>query len=349
MPSLSELAAAAVAPNAATINDGTASTTTTYSSTKVDEQIDAAFDLAIGAATSALDTLGEAETRIVAAETAATALTTRVTSAETAATALTTRVTSAETAATTLTGRVTAAETAATSLDGRVTAAESAATTLTTRVTNAETAATSLTTRVTTAETSLATLDYVPDQPGADDLYKLRRAAGAHSWEIDTSPQMVVLTADSPNNTTTTLVNTALAFPVVAGGTYWFRCFYAFNSSATTTGVRVVPNGPAFTRLRHTCQRSNGSATAQIFHGQAAWQLPATASGTSPTGGGEGTMEGVVSITAAGSITIQIASEVAASAIARLAGSNIQWRRITGHGNDPQFILRHQHAPGACA
>jgi hypothetical protein len=141
-------------------------------------------------------------------------------------------------------------------------------------------------------------------------------------------PQSVWLSADGVANTTVTLANTSLTFPVVAGGRYWFRAFVSFSCIAPATGARIVPNGPAFTRLRYMHRMTNGAAVQVVGYGLAAWQLPATASGTSPTGGGECEIQGIVTPSAAGNVVIQIASEVATSPVTPLAGSHLEWRRV---------------------
>lgn len=145
------------------------------------------------------------------------------------------------------------------------------------------------------------------------------------------SMNTVILASDVTNNNAVanTLQDvTGLSFPMVNGETYWFRFGIDYTAAATTTGSRWTLNGPAFTRLsyRSLYTLTNASNT---YNAYASYQQP-TASNLSSaqTTGNQATLEGHITPSANGTLQLQFASEVAASAIVAKAGSICQWMRV---------------------
>lgn len=143
---------------------------------------------------------------------------------------------------------------------------------------------------------------------------------------------LVVLAADviNSNAVANTIADvTGLSFAVVAGETYWFRAIVRFSSAATTTGSRWSVNGPAApTALVYRSNYSLTAATETLNAVNTAYDLPAASNATcAATVGNVAFVEGYITPSANGAVTIRFASEVANSAITAKAGSILKWVR----------------------
>lgn len=116
---------------------------------------------------------------------------------------------------------------------------------------------------------------------------------------------------------------TGLSAALVSGATYKFRAVIAYNSAATTTGARFTVNGPTATHLNYT-YRNTLTATTEMFGYATAYQIPAAAGATSLAAGNIAIVEGQVTPSADGTLQVQFASEVSASAVTVLAGSSLE-------------------------
>jgi hypothetical protein len=156
---------------------------------------------------------------------------------------------------------------------------------------------------------------------------------------INITMSAVVLAADVINNNATanTIADvTGLEFPVVAG-IYYFRFIIRYTSAATATGSRWSVTGPAFSGLAFKVSTpliaTVNSTDAVSDSNMIAYDQPATANGTSPNntapaGGAIVIIEGLVTITAAGTFKARFASEVSSSAITAKAGSVVYYQQV---------------------
>lgn len=140
-------------------------------------------------------------------------------------------------------------------------------------------------------------------------------------------PRIIVLPADVSNSALDTLADvTGLAFPVLAGNTYWFRFLILYTAAATTTGARFSINGPAFDLLGYRSQWTLDATTTQIAN-HASYDQPAAAGASSRATGNIAQIEGIITPSAAGNVIARFASEVSGSAIVAKAGSMVQFAR----------------------
>ncbi len=140
---------------------------------------------------------------------------------------------------------------------------------------------------------------------------------------------VVVLGADIVNNNAVanTLQDvTGLAFPVVAGETYWFEFVIPYTAAATTTGSRWVLNGPTLTSL-YLRSEYTLTATTVTTNCVSAYSMPAASNATSLATGNVATLWGTVRCSANGSVIARFASEVLSSAITAKAGAIVRYRR----------------------
>lgn len=153
-----------------------------------------------------------------------------------------------------------------------------------------------------------------------------------NNWVRASLPNRVYLPADVANSGNDALADvTALSFPVLSGKKYKFRAFIVYSSAATTTGSRWTVNiADAPTTLFYQSQYSLTTTTVTINTGLGAVQLPAAANATSAaTTGNIATMEGILVPSANGTLIVQSASEVNASAVTAKANiSYIEWEEI---------------------
>lgn len=165
---------------------------------------------------------------------------------------------------------------------------------------------------------------------GSDGIPKTTTAANQISPTTNTL-NTVVLASDITNNNAVanTLQDvTGMSFSVNNGETYWFRAVIDYTAAATTTGSRWTINGPATTRLSYRSQYSL-TTTSDTFNSAVAYQQPAASSASSAnTTGNVAVIEGFITPSANGTLQVQFASEVSASAIVAKIGSILQWVRV---------------------
>jgi len=154
---------------------------------------------------------------------------------------------------------------------------------------------------------------------------------GAGDLAVPGTMTHVILASDVVNNNAVanTLQDaTGLSFAVIAGETYWFEVSGCFDAAATTTGSRWTLNGPAVTRLTYS-QRVALTVATDTVGNQVAYQQPAASSASSAaTAGNMFNITGLVSPSSSGTLQLQFASGVSASAITAKAGSFLRWTRV---------------------
>lgn len=138
---------------------------------------------------------------------------------------------------------------------------------------------------------------------------------------------LVKLGADVINNNATanTLANcTGLSFSVASGTRYYFTALIWYTSAAATTGSRWTLNGPTVTNITYKSTYTL-TATTITTNFATALSIPAASNATALTAGNIATIEGTILPSAAGTVVVQFASEVASSAITCKAGSILEW------------------------
>ena len=124
---------------------------------------------------------------------------------------------------------------------------------------------------------------------------------------------------------------TGLSFPVVAGITYSFKFFVSYTAAATTTGSRWTITGPAApTVLNYRSVYSLTAGTVTDNEGLSAYLLPAAANASSAsTTSNIALVEGIITPSVTGTVQLQFASEVSASAITAIAGASyVEYQQI---------------------
>lgn len=147
---------------------------------------------------------------------------------------------------------------------------------------------------------------------------------------LDSPRKVVMLAADVTNNNATanTMADvTGLSFAVTAGKSYRFKAVIPYTSAATTTGSRWAINGPATSALSYKSQYTL-TATTETTNHVAAYDSPAAANATSLTTGNNAVIEGTLTASASGNVTVRFASEIASSAIVAKAGGFLEWEQL---------------------
>jgi len=158
-----------------------------------------------------------------------------------------------------------------------------------------------------------------PNANAGDKRWEEIRFNGAHRTLIE-------LAADVVNNNAVanTLQDaTGMSFPVVAGVMYRFHLHICFTSASTSTGARWVINGPAAPTNFAVSYSHPTAATTGTLSNTADYTTP-SASATSSIIQGVVIMDGFIRPSIDGTVQLQLASEVANSAITILAGSTIE-------------------------
>jgi hypothetical protein len=146
---------------------------------------------------------------------------------------------------------------------------------------------------------------------------------------LSTTADNFVTTAGDVTNSTTTYADvTGLSFAVVSGETYWFQASVLYDAAATTTGSKWSINGPA-SPTRVAFKYSVSLTTTTTTDGNANfYDLPTASNATSAyTNANVALLEGFITPSASGTVTVRFGSEVAASAITVKAGSILRWRK----------------------
>lgn len=124
---------------------------------------------------------------------------------------------------------------------------------------------------------------------------------------------------------------TGFLFPVVNGGTYYFRIVGVLSVTVATTGFRMIIDGPTTSYLGYRNIWPIGPTTQSINHGLTAYNLPASSStATAATTGNVAVIEGVLTASADGDIQVRIASEIAGGGGLTIEpGSIIEYYRVS--------------------
>lgn len=142
----------------------------------------------------------------------------------------------------------------------------------------------------------------------------------------------VILGSDQTNNNAvanTMQDVTGLSFPVVSGGTYFFRATIIYTAAATTTGSRWSINGPTTSQLIYRSEYSLTATSRTVNDGLSAYDSPAASNASSAaTGSNVALIEGYITVTANGTVVVRFASEVSASAIIAKTGSTLYYQRV---------------------
>lgn len=172
------------------------------------------------------------------------------------------------------------------------------------------------------------------------EIYKVTLAAGDVlmydedvGWHVASSASVGVVNTVISTTTTVNSANniladvTGLTFAVVAGATYQIRAVVPYTSAATTTGSRWCLLGPAITGLNGR-SRYTLDATSVTTNNFTAYGIPAAANASSLTVGNLAEIDAVLTPSAAGTLSVQFASEVDTSAITALAGATLTVTRV---------------------
>lgn len=127
-----------------------------------------------------------------------------------------------------------------------------------------------------------------------------------------------VVNNNASANTISTV--TGMSFSVTSGRTYRFRFFINYTSAAATTGSRWSVNGPSTSMLQYN-SRYSLDATSETVNNLQAYDSPAAANASSLAAGNYAILEGVLTMSASGTLSVRFASEVSSSAITAKAGS----------------------------
>ena len=130
---------------------------------------------------------------------------------------------------------------------------------------------------------------------------------------------------------------TGLGFPVVSGNTYYFKFIIWYTAAATTTGSRWSINGPTNSLLGYRQSWTLGAAGTSgtdVFtdNSGTTYDSPSAANASSATQtSGQANIaiiEGLITVTANGTVDARFASEVANSAIVAKAGSVVYYQQV---------------------
>ena len=117
------------------------------------------------------------------------------------------------------------------------------------------------------------------------------------------------------NSSVITAADTGCALAIPAAGTYRFRFHVLFSSTALTTGLALTVNGPAAALLAYRVEVPISATASVVGHRTGYGQLTVGTAVAAINTVYLATVEGVVQTAAAGSLALQYASEIAASAV----------------------------------
>lgn len=139
-----------------------------------------------------------------------------------------------------------------------------------------------------------------------------------------------VLAGSVANDTTSLADVTAFSFPVVANRKYWFRFMIDFTAAAAATGAGFTVNGPALTRLVMIRYVDTSTTGTTLLRANAAYDTPAVAvAASASTGANTAEVAGWIECSAGGNVILRFVSETGGSAITVLAGSVVEFMRVT--------------------
>jgi hypothetical protein len=149
------------------------------------------------------------------------------------------------------------------------------------------------------------------------------------SEEFDENEKIVKLTSDVGNSTASFTDVTGLSLNALANKIYIFEAFLIYTTAATTTGIRLGVNGPAFpTAIAGDWRAFTSLTTAQVREFQAYNSGAATTA--SRTGNNYARMTGIlVNGPNTGTFIIRFASEVGGSMVTIKAGSTLRCRKMS--------------------
>lgn len=121
---------------------------------------------------------------------------------------------------------------------------------------------------------------------------------------------VAVLASDLTTNSVSNFVDIPdLSFNVTAGITYRFYATIPFTSSDQTNGSRWTINGPATSFLSYT-SRYTFSSNSETFNYSNIYNFPTTANNNSNAGGNLAIIQGMITPSANGTVTVRFASEL---------------------------------------
>lgn len=124
---------------------------------------------------------------------------------------------------------------------------------------------------------------------------------------------------------------TGLSFSVTSGKTYWFRFVIPYTASANTNGARFSINGPATSALFFEGYASAVNGTTLLNFGNTAYGQPATVSiNSSSTTANTGSVQGIATFSASGTLIARFASEsaVGTATITAKAGAVVHYKQL---------------------
>jgi hypothetical protein len=128
---------------------------------------------------------------------------------------------------------------------------------------------------------------------------------------------------------------TGLSFAVAANGIYRFRAVVYFQTSVTTTAAQLGINGPTLTKLTMRSSKQIGvgaTESTDMFQDAiiTAYNTadPASTAEPSQTTDLVYNLEGIIQCSAAGTVILRMAKDVAAGTITVKAGSHIEFQRV---------------------
>jgi len=138
---------------------------------------------------------------------------------------------------------------------------------------------------------------------------------------------MVRAIATGVANATTSYVDvTDYKFPVEAGKTYHFKFSFPFTTSGTAKGASFSLTGPTKSLLHYISRWSNAETT-EIVRVSEDYDDATAATTTAAATGNYGTVEGHITVTASGYVTLRSKS-VSSSTVTVLAGASVQYTKV---------------------
>jgi len=139
-----------------------------------------------------------------------------------------------------------------------------------------------------------------------------------------------VLTASSDvaNSTTSFADITGLTFSVTSGETYVFEALIPYTSAATTTGSKWAVNGPSSpTYVAYRTEIPTTTTSTRIEYGDS-YDATSASAQTPGITYVIAKIEGIVKVSASGTLAMRFGSEVSTSAITVKAGAVLRWRKV---------------------
>ena len=190
---------------------------------------------------------------------------------------------------------------------------------------------------ITTPTTSLLVYNTATAGTKPRDVYPGFYYWDGNGWArlLDDISQKTVLGANFATTSTTFGNVTGLNFSVSANKTYRFKFVIYYTANATGTGARFCVNGPtlATNGLYYTIGANNSTAGGWSVQPQTAYAAGVALGSSFTTGLNLCIMEGTVAVTAAGTVSAQVATETASTTTITVLGtgallSYVEWEQI---------------------